>query len=111
MLPLSHKRVDPTGNMQYLLREKRSVIVAKRCEESVNDDLIDVLLKLQQTGELEFNVPSNHIKAVTLGFFFFFLVNEQFFTNSFTRILLLHKVVNDLRYVSMYFATPYSFEW
>ena len=27
------------------------------------------------------------------------LVNEQFFTNSFTRILLLHKVVNDLRYV------------
>ena len=43
--------------MQYLLREKRSVILAKRCEESVNDDLIDVLLKLQQTGELEFNVP------------------------------------------------------
>ncbi|KAK7839148.1 premnaspirodiene oxygenase [Quercus suber] len=28
--------------------------------------MIDVLLKLQQTGELEFNVPSNHIKAVTL---------------------------------------------
>ena len=110
MLPLSHKRVDPTENMQYLLCEKRSVILAKRCEESVNDDLIDVLLKLQQTGELEFNVPSNHIKAVTLGIFFF-LVNEQFFTNSFTRILLLHKVVNDLRYVSMYFATPYSFEW
>ena len=72
MLPLSHKRVDPTENMQYLLCEKRSVILAKRCEESVNDDLIDVLLKLQQTGELEFNVPSNHIKAVTLGFFFFF---------------------------------------
>jgi cytochrome P450 len=33
-----------------------------------DDDLVDVLLKLQEKGELEFNVTSNHIKAVTRVF-------------------------------------------
>ena len=34
-------------------------------DEDGNDDLVDVLLKLQEMGELEFSVTSNHIKAVT----------------------------------------------
>ena len=50
-------------------KKKRSSISAKKSEESDNDDMIDVLLKLQETGDLGFNVTSNHIKAVTLVFF------------------------------------------
>ncbi|KAL4600195.1 hypothetical protein ACB092_11G180500 [Castanea dentata] len=51
------------------IKNALSVSLGKKCEESDNDDMIDVLLKLQQKGELEFNVPSNHIKAVTLEVF------------------------------------------
>uniref|UniRef100_A0A7N2LEW5 Cytochrome P450 n=1 Tax=Quercus lobata TaxID=97700 RepID=A0A7N2LEW5_QUELO len=51
-------------------KKKRSSISAKKSEESDNDDMIDVLLKLQETGDLGFNVTSNHIKAVTLEVFF-----------------------------------------
>ncbi|KAK4592602.1 hypothetical protein RGQ29_016933 [Quercus rubra] len=51
-------------------KKKRSAISANKSEESDNDNMIDVLLKLQETGELGFNVTSNHIKAVTLEVFF-----------------------------------------
>ena len=47
-------------------KKKRSSNSTSRCEESNHNDIVDVLLKLQETGELEFNVTSNHIKAVTL---------------------------------------------
>ena len=79
-------------------KKKRSAISANKSEESDNDNMIDVLLKLQETGELGFNVTSNHIKAVTLVFFcaivlpllfiYFFLSisNAQHYTNSFTSV-------------------------
>ena len=33
-------------------KKKRSATLARKCEESNHDDMIDVLLKLQETGEL-----------------------------------------------------------
>ena len=45
---------------------KRSASSANKHEPGDDDDdLLDVLLKLQEMGGLEFNVTSNHIKAVT----------------------------------------------
>ncbi|KAM3733388.1 hypothetical protein ACB098_11G131700 [Castanea mollissima] len=38
-------------------------------DDDGDDDLVDVLLKLQEMGELEFSVTSNHIKAVTQDIF------------------------------------------
>ncbi|XP_050282566.1 premnaspirodiene oxygenase-like isoform X3 [Quercus robur] len=38
-------------------------------DEDGDDDLVDVLLKLQEMGELEFSITSNHIKAVTQDIF------------------------------------------
>ncbi|KAB1228273.1 Premnaspirodiene oxygenase [Morella rubra] len=37
-------------------------------ESSNHEDLIDVLLKLQKNGGLDYNITRNHIKAVTLDF-------------------------------------------
>ena len=47
-------------------KKKRSATLARKCEESNPDDMIDVLLKLKETSELELNITNNHIKAVAL---------------------------------------------
>ena len=47
-------------------KKKRSSTSASKHEGSDPEDIVDVLLKLQEAGELEFDVTSNHIKAVTL---------------------------------------------
>ena len=67
-----HKSIDRILN--DILNEhkmKRSATSASKHEPAVGDhhddlDLVDVLLQLQGTGELEFNITSNHIKAITL---------------------------------------------
>jgi cytochrome P450 len=47
---------------------QRSSTSASNGDDSVdhNDDIVDVLLKLRQTGRLDFDFGRNHIKAVTL---------------------------------------------
>jgi hypothetical protein len=47
---------------------QRSSTSASNGDDSVdhNDDIVEVLLKLRQTGRLDFDVGRNHIKAVTL---------------------------------------------
>uniref|UniRef100_A0A2N9GVR5 Cytochrome P450 n=1 Tax=Fagus sylvatica TaxID=28930 RepID=A0A2N9GVR5_FAGSY len=50
-------------------KKKRSSTSASKHEGSDPEDIVDVLLKLQEAGELDFNVTSNHIKAVTLDVF------------------------------------------
>ena len=47
-------------------KKKRSSTSASKHEGSDPEDIVDVLLKLQEAGELDFNVTSNHIKAITL---------------------------------------------
>ncbi len=67
-----HKSIDRILN--DILNEhkmKRSATSASKHKPDVGDhhddlDLVDVLLQLQETGELEFNITSNHIKAITL---------------------------------------------
>ncbi|KAK7852703.1 hypothetical protein CFP56_038316, partial [Quercus suber] len=46
-------------------KKKRTSTSTRQCEES-DHDMIDVLLKLQETSELELNITNNHIKEVTL---------------------------------------------
>ncbi|KAM3685577.1 hypothetical protein ACJW31_11G128700 [Castanea mollissima] len=42
---------------------------ANKHEPDYHDDLVDVLLKLQQTSDLEFHITTNHVKAIILDVF------------------------------------------
>nr|POE75341.1 premnaspirodiene oxygenase [Quercus suber] len=63
-----HKSTDRIlNNIVNEHKMKRShTSAANKHEPDYHDDLVDVLLKLQETSDLEFHVTTNHIKAIIL---------------------------------------------
>ena len=57
-----HKNLDDINRDH----KKKWCATSANKHASDHDDIVDVLLKLQELGELEFNLTSNRIKAVTL---------------------------------------------
>ncbi|KAF3955176.1 hypothetical protein CMV_019574 [Castanea mollissima] len=65
-----HKKMDKI--LDEIINEhkmKRSTTSASKHEPGDHDDLVDVLLKLQEMGDLEFDITSDQIKAVTQDVF------------------------------------------
>jgi hypothetical protein len=54
-----HRKMDKI--LDDIIEEKMQTITATK-----DDDIVDVLLQLRETGGLDFNITRNHIKAVTL---------------------------------------------
>jgi cytochrome P450 len=55
-----HRKMDKI--LDDIIEEKMQTITATK-----DDDIVDVLLQLRETGGLDFNITRNHIKAVTLA--------------------------------------------
>uniref|UniRef100_A0A7N2LFL2 Uncharacterized protein n=1 Tax=Quercus lobata TaxID=97700 RepID=A0A7N2LFL2_QUELO len=66
MLKMNRNRDNILNDIINDHKKKRNSTSARKCEESDHDDMIDVLLNLQETSELELNITNNHIKAITL---------------------------------------------
>ena len=64
-----HKRTDRIlNNIVNEHKMKRSHFsAANKHEPDYHDDLVDVLLKLQETSDLEFHITTNHVKAIVLA--------------------------------------------
>ena len=54
-----HRKMDKI--LDDIIEEKMQTITTTK-----DDDIVDVLLQLRETGGLDFNITRNHIKAVTL---------------------------------------------
>ncbi|KAM3685582.1 hypothetical protein ACJW31_11G129000 [Castanea mollissima] len=61
--------LDEIVNEHKMKRSATSSNKHEPGDDDEDDDLVDVLIKLQEMGELEFRVTSNHIKAVTEDIF------------------------------------------
>ncbi|KAJ4700821.1 Cytochrome P450 [Melia azedarach] len=62
-----HKESDRI--LGEILNEHREKKLTKNGQEEAEQDLVDVFLKLQQDGDLEFAITDNNIKAVILDIF------------------------------------------
>ncbi|XP_059455184.1 desmethyl-deoxy-podophyllotoxin synthase-like [Corylus avellana] len=54
-----HRKMDKI--LEDIIEEKMQTITTTK-----DDDIVDVLLQLRETGGVDFNITTNHIKAVTL---------------------------------------------
>ncbi|KAG8658356.1 desmethyl-deoxy-podophyllotoxin synthase [Manihot esculenta] len=63
-----HKEMDKI--LDNILKEHREEkLAAKASDEEASEDLVDILLRFQEQGDLEFSLTDNNIKAVILDIF------------------------------------------
>jgi hypothetical protein len=56
-----HGKIDKI--LENIIHEHKENLLSKSTEQ---EDLVDVILRLQQSGTLEFPITTNNIKAITL---------------------------------------------